>query len=221
VSGRPRTMVGGVRDAQYYVAGDTPRPQLYTSYWQSALGDAFNNDSRLFIKVAGDPSAMLQELQRAVAAIDPAVPVSEAHPMRERVAYMFQPVRIARVLLTASAMLALVLCAVGLYSVLAFSVTERTREIGLRIAIGASRGSIARLVLRETATVMAIGVAAGLLAAWNSTQLVSSLLFGVTSRDMGAFVTAPLAIIAVAFLASYLPALRATRVSPLKALRVG
>jgi predicted permease len=220
VNSRPLTVVGVVGDAQYYVAGDTPRPQLFTSYWQSALGDAFNNDSRLFIKVAGDPAAMLQELLRVVAAVDPAVPVSEAHPMRDRVAYMFQPVRIARVLLTASAVLALVLCAVGLYSVLAFSVTERTREIGVRIAIGASRGSIARLVARDATMVIAAGVAVGLAAAWNATQLVSSLLFGVTSRDPAAFVAAPLAIVAVAVLAACLPAMRATRVSPLKALRV-
>ncbi len=219
-NGRPLTIVGVVRDAQYYVAGDTPRPQLFTSYWQSALGDAFNNDSRMFIKVAGDPVAMLPEIRRAVSAVDPAIPVSEAHAMRDRVAYMFQPVRIARLLLMASAVLALLLSAVGLYGVLAYSVAERTREIGVRIAIGATRASIASLVLRDAGTVIAVGVVVGLVAAWNSTQFVSSLLFGVSNRDAAAFITGPLVIVTVAALASYLPARRATRVSPLRALRV-
>ena len=214
--GRAVTIVGVVRDAQYYVAGDAPRPQLFTSYWQRGGADTFNNDSRTFVRVSGDPAAMMPEIRRAVAAIDPAVPVSEAHPMRERVEYMFQPVRTARLLLTASAILAVFLCAVGLYGVLAFAVTERTREIGVRIAIGATRSSIARLVLRDAVTVIAIGVAVGLVVAWNSTQLVSSLLFGVSNRDAAAFVTAPLVIVIVAALASYLPARRATRVSPLQ-----
>ncbi len=219
-AGRLLTIVGVVRDAQYYVAGDAPRPQLFTSYWQTSGGDSFNNDSRTFIRVSGDPATMMPEIRRAVAAIDPAVPVSEAHPMRERVAYMFQPVRTARLLLTASAILALVLCAVGLYGVLAFAVTERTREIGLRIAIGATRRSIAALVFRDAITVIAIGLVTGLVLAWNSTQLVSSLLFGVSGRDVSAFVTAPLVIVSVAVLASCLPVRRATRVSPLTALRL-
>jgi predicted permease len=217
---RPLTVVGVVRDSQYYVGGDTSRPQVFASYWQTAPGDTFAMDSRTFIRVAGDPAAMLQDIRRVVAEVDPAVPVSEAHPMRERVEYMFQPVRTARLLLTSSAVIALLLCAVGLYGVLAFSVTERTREIGLRIAVGATRASIAKLVLREAMTVIVAGVAVGLVAAWNSTQLVSSMLFGVSGSDIRAFVTAPLVIVIVAALASYLPALRATRVSPLKALRV-
>ncbi len=218
--GRLLTIVGVVRDAQYYVGGDAPRPQVFTSYWQTPAGDAFLNDARAFIRVSADPASMMPEIYRAVAAVDPAVPVSEAHPLRERVAYMFQPVRTTRLLLTVSAALALLLCAVGLYGVPAFTVSERTREIGVRIAIGAGRGAIARLVLREAAIVTTVGVAVGLVAAWNSTQLVSSLLFGIGVRDAAAFVTAPLVIVAVAALASYVPVWRATRVSPLRALRI-
>jgi predicted permease len=219
-AGQPLTIVGVVRDSQYYVSGDAPRPQVFASYWQSPANDPFMNDSRTFIRVSGDPAAMVPLIKSAVAAVDPAVPISEVHPLRERVVYMFQPVRMARMMLMASAVLALALCAVGLYGVLAFSVTQRTREIGVRVAIGASRRQIILLVLRDAAGVIAIGLAAGLLLAWNSTELVSSLLFGIAAHDATAFLAAPLAIIVVACLASYLPARRATRVSPLTALRV-
>jgi putative ABC transport system permease protein len=157
---------------------------------------------------------------RAAALTDPAVPISEAHSLRERVAYMFQPVRVARLLLTSAAVLALVLCAVGLYGVLAFSVSERTREIGLRVAIGATGRQIGLLVMKDAATVIGVGIAAGLAGAWYATQLVSSLLFGVDARDSGAFVAAPLVIGIVAALAVWIPARRAMRVSPLTALRV-
>ena len=219
-AGRTLTIVGVVADSQYYVAGDASRPQVFVSYWQSPVSDSFMSDSRTFIRVTGDPAAMMPQITSAVAAVDPAVPVSEAHPVRDRVAYMFQPVRMARMMLTGSSVLALVLCAVGLYGVLAFSVTQRTREIGVRVAIGASRRQIVALVLRDAAGVIAAGLAVGLLLAWNSTQLVSSMLYGIATHDVTAFAAAPMAILAVAGLASYLPARRATRVSPLTALRV-
>ena len=148
------------------------------------------------------------------------VPVSETHPLRDRVAYMFQPVRVARLLVTSAAVLALVLCAVGLYGVLAFSITQRTREIGLRVAVGATARDIVLLVVKDAFTLVAGGVGAGLVGAWYSTQLVSSLLFGVDSHDTNAFTIAPMVIVVVAALAIYLPARRATRVSPLTALRV-
>ena len=220
VAGQSLTIVGVVGDAQYYVSGDAPRPQVFVNYWQSPASDAFMNDSRTFIRFTGDPATMMAQIRSAAAAVDPAVPVSEAHPLRERVAYMFQPVRMARMMLTASAMLALGLCAVGLYGVLAFAVTERTREIGVRIAIGASRRQIVVLVLGDAAVVIAVGLAVGLVLAWNATQLMTSLLFGIAAHDAAAFAAAPIAIVIVACLASYLPTRRAIRVSPLTALRV-
>ena len=220
VNGRQLTVVGVVRDAQYYVAGDAPRPQLFTSYWQPVGTDNIQYDSRTLIRVAGDAAAMVPAVLRAAAIADPAVPVSEAHSLRERVAYMFQPVRVARLLLTSAAVLALVLCAVGLYGVLAFSVTERTREIGLRVAMGATTRQIGLLVMKDAMTVLGIGVALGLAGAWYATQLVRSLLFGVGTHDITAFLLAPLVIIVVAAVATYLPTRRATRVSPLAALRV-
>ena len=102
----------------------------------------------------------------------------------------------------------------------AFAVTQRTREIGVRVAIGASRLQIVALVLGDAAAVITVGLGVGLVLAWNSTQLVTSLLFGIAAHDAAAFAAAPIAIVIVACLASYLPARRAIRVSPLTALRV-
>jgi predicted permease len=218
--GRPLTIVGVVRDAQYYVEGDAPRPQIFLNYWQTNADETFNNDSRLFVRVAGDAAAMVSSIHRAVARVDSAVPVSEVSPLRDRVAYMFQPVRAARLLLTAAALLAVVLCAIGLYGVLAHAVSERTREIGLRVAIGATRGHIAQLMLRDAVAVIGTGTLVGLVAARHSTQFVSNLLFGVSGADPVAFMVAPLGIVVIAVLASYVPMRRALRVSPLKALRV-
>jgi predicted permease len=220
VNGRQLTVVGVVRDAQYYVPGDAPRPQIFTSYWQPTGDDNFQHDSRTFIRVAGDAAAMVPGVLRAAAIADPSVPVSETHPLRERVAYMFQVVRVARLLLTSAAVLALVLCAVGLYGVLAFSVTERTREIGLRVAMGATTRQIGLLVMKDAMRVLGIGLAIGLAGAWYATQVVSSLLFGVGTHDMMAFLMAPIVIVVVAAIATYLPTRRATRVSPLSALRI-
>ena len=219
VDAAPHTVVGVVPDVQYYANGEALRPQLFTPYWQAAGADAFQNDSRTFVRVAGDPAAAMADVRQAVTAVDPAVPISEAHPLSERVAYMFQPVRMARLLLTVFAALAVVLCAVGLYGVLAFSVAERTREIGVRVAVGASEAQIAGLVLREAIAVIAAGVGAGLVAAWYATQFVGSLLYGIDAREFAAFALAPIAIVGAGMLASYLPARRAIRISPLNALR--
>jgi putative ABC transport system permease protein len=123
-------------------------------------------------------------------------------------------------LLTVFAILALVLATVGLYGVLAQSIAQRTREIGLRVAIGATRRDIAVLVFREAFTLIAAGVSLGLLAAWHSTRLLHSLLFGVAPRDALSFAAAAIAVVLIGLLASYLPARRATRVSPLAAMRL-
>jgi predicted permease len=220
LDGRLLTIVGVVRDAQYYVSGDAPRPQIFTSYWQPTGADNLQHDARTFIRVSGEADAMVPAILRAAALADPAVPVSETHSLRERVAYMFQPVRAARLLLTAAAGLALLLCAVGLYGVLAFTVSARTREIGLRVAIGATAPHIGVLVAKDAATVIGAGIAIGLAGAWYATRWVSSLLFGVDAHDSSAFVAAPLVIAVVAALALWLPMRRAMRVSPLTALRV-
>jgi putative ABC transport system permease protein len=117
------------------------------------------------------------------------------------------------------AALAFVLTAIGLYGVIAYSVVQRTREMGIRIALGAQRGSISRMVIREGASLALIGIGSGLVASVFGVRLIRSLLFGIGSTDPATFISVPLSLIGVALVASYVPARRAMRVDPVNALR--
>jgi putative ABC transport system permease protein len=219
LQGASHLVVGIVPDAQYYAAGESPRAQVFFNYWQSGLADAFLKDSRLHVRVAGDPRAMMATIRREIAAVDPNVPISEDYPLKERVAFAYQPVLIARTVLASFAVLALVLSAVGLYGVLAVLVQQRTREIGIRLALGARRGQVCALVVRDALVMTLAGTAAGVLGAWGASRFLASLMYGVRPMDLVVFVAAPAVLIAVAALASFLPARRAANVSPTTALR--
>jgi hypothetical protein len=219
VNGAAHTVIGVARDAQFYAAGESPRGMIVLNYWQAPAGDTFANDSRLMVRVAGDPAALLPSIRRAAAAVDPNVPISEAHPVRERVQYTYQPVRFARTLIGGFAFLALVLSAVGVYGVLAFSVVQRTRELAIRLALGATRVGVASMVLREGAVMTIIGVALGIAGAWSSSRLIASFLYGIQTNDMIAFVAGPVMLAGVAVVACVIPARRAARVSASAALR--
>ena len=219
VDGRAYAVIGIVADAQYYASGDAPRAQVFFSYWQPPSGDPFLNDSRMLVRVAADPGPMMPALRRAVVSADPNVPISEDHPLSERVRYVYQPVRLAQSLLVSLAALALALTAVGLYGLLAFIVTQRTREIGIRMALGARRADIVALVLRQSVAMTAIGVVAGLVGARSASQLTASLLYGVAAHDTAAFIAAPMILAMVALAATLIPARRASRVSALNVVR--
>jgi putative ABC transport system permease protein len=219
VRGREYEIIGVVRDATYYPTGQAPQGVIYRNYWQPNPDGSFNRDSRTLVRVASDATAMMPTIRRAIAALDPAVPISEDYPLSLRVRYEFQPVERARTLIGVFALLALALSAIGLYSVLAFAVGQRTREIGVRMALGASHRDVSRLVLREGLGIAAVGTLLGLLAAWMSAALVASLLYGVDARDASTFVAAPVILIVVALTACYIPARRAARVSPIAALK--
>jgi hypothetical protein len=219
VDGTAYTVIGVVADAQYYAAGESPRPQVFFSYWQPPSADPFLNDSRMLVRVAGNPASMMTVLRRAVATADENVPISEDHPLSERVRYVYQPVRLAQSLLVTLAALALVLTAVGLYGLLAFVVTQRTREIGIRMALGASRADIVTLVLQQSVSMTLVGVAIGLGGAWAASQFTASLLYGVTAHDTMAFVAAPIILGIVTLAATMIPARRASRVSASNVVR--
>jgi hypothetical protein len=219
LDGVSHTVIGVVPDTQYYAAGEAPRPQVFLSYWQPHSDDPFLNDSRTLLRVAGDATQMMPAIHRAIASVDPNVPLSENYPLRDRVDYMFQPVRLARMVLVGFAGLAVLLSAVGLYGVLAFSVAQRRREIGVRVALGANPSRIARLVLREGAMVTSAGNAAGVAGAWVWSRLLPALLYGVDARDPLAFAVATLLIGAAAAVACVIPARRAARVPAAVALR--
>jgi ABC-type antimicrobial peptide transport system permease subunit len=155
----------------------------------------------------------------AVHAVDPQLPVADVRTMEEVVDLTLARPRTVSVLLTSFALIALVLAGVGVYGVMAYSVSQRTREMGVRMALGATPQSIFRLVLIEALRVVAIGVVAGLVAAAGLTRLLDTMLYETEPRDPWTFAATALVLIIVATLASYIPARRGTRVAPVEALR--
>jgi predicted permease len=218
VDGVPSTVVGVVPNLHYRSAGQSAEPFLYRSYWQGN-GDSFSTESRTHILVVGDPHVMLAEIRKVIAKVDPDMPISEDQALVDRLKYEFQPVRVAGTLLVWFGAVALFLSAFGLYGVLAFRVTERTREIGVRMALGAGPGEVARLVLRRGGVLSLTGAGIGVVAALASVRLLRSLLYGVPLGDPLAFAGASSLLILVGLAASFLPARRATRLDPLLALR--
>jgi putative ABC transport system permease protein len=190
-------------------------PQIYLSAAQ------FSNESvTLLVRVAsGDPLALAAAVKREVQAVDPDQPVSSISTMEKNIGASLAARRLTMSLLGAFAGLALVLASVGIYGVMALSSTHRTRELGIRLALGASRGDVLRLILGQGISIIAIGLAAGLLGAFAASRAVSSLLYGVGSLDAAALAGALVMLAAVAFVACYLPARRASLVDPIEALR--
>ncbi|HYR80508.1 MAG TPA: FtsX-like permease family protein [Candidatus Dormibacteraeota bacterium] len=168
---------------------------------------------------SGDPLALASVVQREVQAIDPDQPVASISTMEKNVGASLAARRLTMTLLGAFAGLALVLASVGIYGVMALSTTQRTRELGIRVALGASRGDVLRLILGQGISLIAIGLAAGLLGAFAASRALSSLLYGVGSLDAAALAGALVMLAAVAFFACYLPARRASLVDPIEALR--
>ncbi len=210
-------IVGVSKDARLRSALEGPRAFTYLPTWQKDFRQPI--DARLLVRVAGDPQAMLPNLRRVVATVDTSVPISEDVPLTQQVNAVYRPVLLASAVLTSSGALALLLSMLGLYSVLAFAVGERTREIGIRMALGAERGDVLRLVLKQGLRLALAGLGIGLLAAHAATHLMKSLLYGVSATDPLTFASIALLLTAVALVACWLPARRATKVDPLIALR--
>ncbi|MGQ0646477.1 MAG: FtsX-like permease family protein [Gemmatimonadaceae bacterium] len=204
---------------QYRFAGQSAVPFVYQSYWQGRAEDPTSTESVTHILVAGDPRAMLPQIRRVIAGVDPDVPVSEDRALVDRLMLEYQPVRFASTLLVWFGALAMFLSASGLFGVLAFRVAERARDIGVRMALGAGPGDVARLVLRRGVVLALTGVGIGLVAGLASVRLLRSLLYGVPLSDPLAFAAAASLLVLVAVAASYLPARRATQLDPLLSLR--
>jgi predicted permease len=209
-------IVGVIQDAAYNdVKGDV-QPVLYLPYRQDEELGFLN----FYVRTAGaDPAGVLRAIPPLVGRLDPSLPVDQVKTMRQQVNENVFLDRFISILSAAFAVLATLLAAVGLYGVLAYTVAQRTREIGLRMALGAGRGNVQRLVLGQVARMLVLGGIVGLVAAFFLGRAAQSLLFGMEGVDalVLAVVTALLA--AVALGAAYLPALRASRVDPMEALR--
>ena len=184
-------IVGVVKNFQYLNALDQPTPIAYLNFWQQDTTANWSHDSRTHVRVAGDAAAMLPQILRAIAAVDGDVPVSEAQPLSARLDIQFIQVRAARAFLLAFGALALVLSMIGLYAGLAFAVGQRTREIAIRMALGAARIDVGRLVLQRGAAIVLLGVIAGLVAAAIAGPFLAHLLYGVSPRDPVALLAGP------------------------------
>jgi predicted permease len=212
-------VVGVVKALQWTSALQHPDPVAYLNFWQQDRGNRFAQDSRTHIRVAGDAAAQLPEIQRAIAAIDPDVPISEPGSLGAGLDAEFKDVRAARTMLVTFGALSLGLSTIGLYAALAFAVAERTREIAIRLALGASRADVGGLVFRRGMAIVSLGIIAGVAACVSAGPFLAHLLYGVTPRDPLAITAGPVVLIVVAAVAISLPARRAMNQSPIIALR--
>ena len=200
-------------------ARQQPDPVAYVNFWQQDPSNRVLQDSRTHISVAGNAGAMLPEIQRTIAAIDPDVPISEPGSLGARLDAEFIAVRAARTMLVTFGALALGLSMIGLYAALAFAVGERTREIAVRLALGASRADVGGLVFRRGMAIVSLGITAGVAACVIAGPFLAHLLYGVSPRDPLAITAGPAVLIVVAALAISLPARRAMQQDPIIALR--
>jgi len=180
---------------------------------------AYMSSSTIVVRTTGDPRALTPRIREQILAVDPNQPVYDVKTMDERVAASLETQRFAVVLLGVFGTLALLLAAIGLYGVLAFTVSQRTREIGIHLALGAQNRDVLVMVIRQGMLLVVIGAAVGVVGAYAVTRLIQSLLFGVSATDPLTFVLVPLVLGLVGFIACYVPARRATKVDPLIALR--
>ncbi|MBX6331750.1 MAG: ABC transporter permease [Gemmatimonadaceae bacterium] len=208
-------VVGVVRDAKYRDLQEDPTPHLYTPLAQSPRpGGAL-----LHIRTRGAPEQSVAAVRRAIQTLEPNVPFVDVYPLASTLRAQLLPWQVGTTAFTIFGALALTLAAVGLYGVIAFLVTQRTREVGIRMALGAQRGDVLALVLGHALRLTALGVGAGLVLAVALLRLLQHRLYGVSTADPLTLVGVALLLAAVAVVASALPALRAARVDPMVALR--
>jgi len=207
-----REVVGVVRTGKYNTLGEEPRPFYYLPLLQEYRG-------AVTLHVKGPSRDLIPAVRDAIRAVDAAVPVFDAKTMEDQLLVALLPARLAGTLLGAFGILALLLAAVGIYGVMAYSVAQRTREIGVRMALGAGARDLLRLVVGEGARLTAIGLVIGLAVGIGVTRFIASLLYGITPTDVIAFGSASAILATTALLASYIPARRAIRVDPVLALR--
>jgi predicted permease len=218
---RWRQVVGVVRHVKHYgLIQEPPYGQVYTPFTQ--LPQYFENrrpTMALVVRAQGEPEPLIGAIRKAVASVDASVPVYGAQPLTNFVDQTTEQQRLSAALISGFAGVALLLSAVGLYGVLAYVVSQRTREIGLRIALGAGRRDIIAGVVRQGLFIAAIGLAAGFAGAFAATRLIGAMLFNVSPTDPATFVAVAIVLTAVAAVASFVPARRASSVDPLVALR--
>jgi macrolide transport system ATP-binding/permease protein len=215
IEDKPYQVVGVVKDAQARNTIEGPVPVAYLAFWQ----DETLLEARMCIRVTGDPATALPMIRKTIASIDSEVPVTETMPLIDQVRGAYTDARLAAAVLICAAIIAVVLSAIGLFGVIAYEVGQRTREIGIRLALGATPRQVVVLFLKKGLAVVLAGCIAGLFLSLAASRLLSAWLFNVRPSDPATFGAAALLLALVALLASYLPSRRATQVDPVQALR--
>jgi predicted permease len=209
-------IIGVAKDVKYRSFRDPGRPMFYQPFHQANTG---RGQMTLVVRTTGDTAPIAAAMQREARALDPAMPMFTAETLNAQLDASLAQERLVAMLSSLFGLLALALACIGLYGVMAYDVARRTREIGVRMALGASARRVAQLVLRETMWLVGIGVVIGLGAALAATRWVNSLLYGLQPHDPLTIGLAVLTLLIVAAIAGYLPARRASRVDPMVALR--
>ncbi len=207
-------IIGVVPAGKYNSLGEAPKPALYTPFYRGYSGGV-----TLVARTHGDPHAVLNAMRAEVQKLDPSISVYGAKTLTEHMGTSLFPARMAAIALGSFGVLALMLAAVGIYGVMSHVVAGRTREIGLRMALGAQWSHVQRLILRQGMMLAVIGSVIGLVIAFGGARLMKSLLYGVSASDPITFLVVGLLLLGIALLACWIPARRASRVEPMIALR--
>jgi len=207
-------VIGVVEDGKYQTLTESQQPVAFWSILQS-----YNSTTNVEVRSSLPPTQMLGEIRQAIARLDPQLPLYGAGPLEEMLGFAFLPTRAAAVALSFFGVLAIVLAATGIHGLAAYAVSRRTREIGLRMALGAQPLQVLRLVLGKTTLLLAFGSVVGLTLALAAGQVIASVVYGAHSRDPLVLLSVWASIALIAFSAAWSPARRATRVDPLVALR--
>jgi predicted permease len=213
-AGADREVVGVLETGKYRSLGEAPAEYMWFSQ-----RELFRTGMTLVARTPSDPQAVLQAIQRIVRNADPNLPVYDVRTMEDHMGIALMPARLGGSVLGMFGILGLLLAAVGIYGVMAYSVAQRKRELGIRVALGADKETVLKQVLGEGMRLAAIGTVIGLAGAAGAARLVEGLLYNVSALDPAAFIGVPTVLVAVAAFAVYLPARRASRADPMKALK--
>jgi putative ABC transport system permease protein len=209
-----REVVGVVGNVKHYGLDGQAKIHVYLPYLQRSTPNM-----SLVARTSTDPAGMTSAIRNTVLEVDPDQPIYGIRTMEEVVSNSVAPQRLSTILLAIFAGVAMLLAAVGIYGVMSYSINQRTHEIGIRMALGARRSDVIRLVVGQGMLLAIMGVVVGLIGGFFITRVMSTLLFGVEARDPMTFAVIPALLVSVALVACYLPARRATRVDPMVALR--
>ncbi len=212
-------VIGVVDNVKSRTIGEETRPLLYRSLDQSIADDPSLMGYTLIIHTPGNPAGLIEPVQRQVHALDPAIAIYNVETMDEHVRTAYLLPRLAAMLFGIFGIIGVVLAGIGLFGVMSYSVSRRTREIGIRMALGAKTAVVERMVLRQGLVLSLIAVALGWPAAWMVAKLATSFLYGIQPHDVLTFAAVPPFLLLIALAACWIPARRAASVDPMRALR--